>query len=56
MSGTVTFTDADLTDRPIVSAALSSTQPFKYLDADGNDITATLTPQQLAAIPRSRRR
>ena len=50
VSGTVTFTDADLTDRPIVSAALSSTQPFKYLDADGNDITATLTPQQLAAI------
>ncbi|WP_440642860.1 VCBS domain-containing protein [Bradyrhizobium sp. PUT101] len=33
-----------------MSAALSSTQPFKYLDAEGNDITATLTPQQLAAI------
>ncbi|MGY3031633.1 VCBS repeat-containing protein [Bradyrhizobium sp. USDA 4354] len=33
-----------------MSAALSSTQPFKYLDAEGNDITATLTPEQLAAI------
>ncbi|MHC4040097.1 VCBS domain-containing protein [Bradyrhizobium sp. 23AC] len=50
ITGTVTFTDVDLTDRPIVSAALSSTQPFKYLDAEGNDITSTLTPQQLAAI------
>ena len=50
ITGTVTFTDADLTDRPIVSAELSSTQPFKYLDAEGNDITATLTPEQLAAI------
>nr|WP_245323188.1 VCBS domain-containing protein [Bradyrhizobium shewense] len=49
ITGTVTFTDVDLTDRPIVSAALSSTQPFKYLDAEGNDITS-LTPQQLAAI------
>ncbi|WP_131871631.1 MULTISPECIES: VCBS domain-containing protein [unclassified Bradyrhizobium] len=50
ITGTVTFADVDLTDRPIVSAELSSTQPFKYLDAEGNDITATLTPQQLAAI------
>ncbi|MDX3971340.1 MAG: VCBS domain-containing protein [Bradyrhizobium sp.] len=50
ITGTVTFTDVDLTDRPIVGAELSSTQPFKYLDAEGNDITATLTPQQLAAI------
>nr|WP_271593707.1 VCBS domain-containing protein [Bradyrhizobium sp. CCBAU 65884] len=50
ITGTVTFTDVDLTDRPIVSAALSSTQPFKYLDAQGHDITSTLTPQQLAAI------
>ncbi|PPQ15573.1 hypothetical protein CV770_30870 [Bradyrhizobium sp. AC87j1] len=49
ITGTVTFSDVDLTDRPIVSAALSSTQPFKYLDAEGNDITS-LTPQQLAAI------
>lgn len=50
ISGAVTFTDVDLTDRPIVSAALSSTQQFKYLDAEGNDITATLTPEQRAAI------
>jgi VCBS repeat-containing protein len=50
ITGSVTFTDVDLTDRPIVSAALSSTQPFKYLDAHGNDISATLTPEQLAAI------
>ncbi|WXU07237.1 VCBS domain-containing protein [Bradyrhizobium symbiodeficiens] len=50
ITGTVTFTDVDLTDRPIVSAELSSVQPFKYLDAEGNDITATLTPAQLAAI------
>ncbi|MCP3392950.1 VCBS domain-containing protein [Bradyrhizobium sp. CCGB12] len=50
ITGTVTFTDVDLTDRPIVSAALSPTQPFKYLDAEGNDITATLTPEQRAAI------
>ena len=50
ITGTVTFTDVDLTDRPIVSAELSSTQPFKYLDAEGNDVTASLTPEQLAAI------
>ncbi|WP_249797467.1 VCBS domain-containing protein [Bradyrhizobium sp. SHOUNA76] len=50
ITGTVAFTDVDLTDRPIVSAALSSTHPFKYLDAEGHDITATLTPEQRAAI------
>ena len=50
VSGTVTFTDVDLTDRPIVSAALSSSQPFKYLDAQGHDITATLTQEQRDAI------
>ncbi|MBR0842863.1 VCBS domain-containing protein [Bradyrhizobium liaoningense] len=50
ITGTVIFTDVDLTDRPIVSAALSSTQPFKYFDAEGNDITVTLTPEQRAAI------
>jgi VCBS repeat-containing protein len=49
-SGTVTFTDVDLTDRPIVSAALSASHPFQYLDAQGHDVTATLTPEQLAAI------
>ncbi|MCK1741017.1 VCBS domain-containing protein [Bradyrhizobium sp. 139] len=50
ITGTVIFSDVDLTDRPIVSAALSSTQPLKYLDAEGHDITATLTPEQRAAI------
>ncbi|MET4373192.1 VCBS repeat-containing protein [Bradyrhizobium sp. LB12.1] len=50
ITGTVIFSDVDLTDRPIVSAALSSTQPFKYLDVEGRDITATLTPEQRAAI------
>ena len=50
VSGTVTFADVDLTDRPVVSAAISTTNPFRYYDADGNDVTATLTPEQLAAI------
>ena len=50
MTGTVTFADVDLTDRPVVSAAISATDPFRYYDAQGNDITATLTPAQLAAI------
>ncbi|MCP3404955.1 VCBS domain-containing protein [Bradyrhizobium sp. CCGB01] len=50
ITGTVTFSDVDLTDRPVVGAALSSTQPFKYLDAQGHDVTASLTPEQLAAI------
>ena len=46
-TGTVTFADADLTDKPVVSTSFSD---FKYVDADGNDITAELTPEQLAAI------
>ncbi|MGY2901586.1 VCBS domain-containing protein [Bradyrhizobium sp. URHC0002] len=50
VTGTVTFADADLTDRPVVSAAISTTDPFRYYDAQGNDVTATLTPAQLAAI------
>ena len=50
VTGTVTFADVDLTDRPVVSAAISATDPFRYYDAEGNDITATLTPAQLAAI------
>ena len=33
-----------------MSAALSSSQPFKYLDAQGHDITATLTQEQRDAI------
>lgn len=49
-SGTVTFTDADLSDRPIVSAAISSSDPFRYLDAQGHDVTGSLTPEQQAAI------
>ncbi len=50
VSGTVTFTDVDLTDRPVVSAAISSTEPFKYIDAQDHDVTAGLTPEQKAAI------
>lgn len=50
VSGTVTFADVDLTDRPVVSAAISETDPFRYYDAEGNDITATLTPEQRATI------
>ncbi|MEO8319196.1 MAG: VCBS domain-containing protein, partial [Bradyrhizobium sp.] len=46
-SGIVTFTDADLTDRPVVSTSFSD---FKYLDAQGNDVTGSLTAEQLAAI------
>ncbi|WP_212038735.1 VCBS domain-containing protein, partial [Bradyrhizobium sp. JYMT SZCCT0428] len=50
ISGTVTFTDSDLTDRPVVSAALSTNEPFRYLDAQGHNVTATLTQAQLDAI------
>ncbi len=50
VTGTVIFADADLTDRPVVSAAISTTDPFRYYDAQGNDVTATLTPAQIAAI------
>src|SRR5947208_795886 len=50
VTGTVTFADVDLTDRPVVSTAISTTDPFRYYDAEGNDVTATLTPAQLAAI------
>ena len=50
VTGSVTFADVDLTDRPVVSAAISTTDPFRYYDAQGNDVTATLTPAQLAAI------
>ncbi|WKA28145.1 VCBS domain-containing protein [Bradyrhizobium roseum] len=50
VTGTVTFADVDLTDRPVVSAAISQTDPFRYFDAEGNDVTATLTAAQIAAI------
>ena len=35
VTGTVTFTDVDLTDRPVVSAAISTTDPFRYLRCAG---------------------
>ncbi|MFG3597337.1 VCBS domain-containing protein [Bradyrhizobium sp. RDI18] len=50
VSGTVTFGDVDLTDRPVVSAAISAADPFRYYDAQGNDVTATLTAEQRSAI------
>src|SRR5439155_24302166 len=50
VTGSVTFADVDLTDRPVVSAAISTSDPFRDYDADGNEVTATLTPAQLAAI------
>src|SRR6185369_17264840 len=50
VTGSVTFADVDLTDRPVVSAAISTTDPFRYYDADGNDVTASLTSAQRAAI------
>jgi VCBS repeat-containing protein len=50
VTGTVTFADVDLTDRPVVSAAISTTEPFRYYDAEGNDVTSTLTEAQRAAI------
>jgi VCBS repeat-containing protein len=50
VTGTVTFNDPDLTDRPVVTAGISTTDPFRYYDAEGNDVTETLTPQQRAAI------
>lgn len=50
VSGTVTFGDVDLTDRPVVSVAISTTDPFRYYDAEEIDVTAMLTPEQLAAI------
>jgi VCBS repeat-containing protein len=50
VTGSVTFADVDLTDRPVVSAAISATDPFRYYDAEGSDVTATLTPDQVAAI------
>ena len=46
-SGTITFADADLTDRPVVSTSFSS---FRYFDAQGHDVTDTLTDAQKASI------
>ena len=46
-SGTISFTDVDLTDRPVASAAFSG---FSYLNAGSVDVTLQLTAKQLAAI------
>ena len=45
--GTVTFTDADLTARPVISAQFTS---FTYQNAAHTDVTASLTPQQKADV------
>ena len=45
--GTVTFTDADLTARPVVSAQFTS---FTYQNAAHTDVTASLTAQQKADV------
>jgi VCBS repeat-containing protein len=45
--GTITFTDADLTDHPLVSTQFSS---FTYENAAHNNITSTLTAEQQADI------
>src|SRR5439155_1584497 len=45
--GTISFADVDLTDRPTVSSAFTT---FSYQDRDHNDVTASLTDEQLAAI------
>ena len=37
VTGTVTFTDPDLTDRSC-RAEISATDPFRYYDAEGNDV------------------
>jgi Legume lectin domain/FecR protein len=47
VSGTVRFTDINVGDLPFVSTKFTS---FKLLDAQQNDITATLTPLQQAQI------
>jgi VCBS repeat-containing protein len=47
ISGTIKFTDVDLTDRPVGSATFSSA---KILDAQNHDVTSTLTAAQLAAL------
>jgi VCBS repeat-containing protein len=45
--GTITFTDSDVTARPIVTAEFTS---FSYQDSSHHDITATLSAQQLFDI------
>ena len=46
-SGTVSYADINIDDRPSVSAQFSS---FAYQNAQGANVTATLTAEQLAAI------
>jgi VCBS repeat-containing protein len=46
-TGTVTFTDADLTALPVVSAQFTS---FSYQNASHTDVTNSLTPQQKADV------
>ena len=46
-TGTITFADVDLTDRPAVSAQFTS---FTFQDASHNDVTSSLTPEQDADI------
>src|SRR5262249_33749159 len=45
--GTITFTDVDLTDRPVVTTAYTT---YTYQDRDHHDVTASLTADQKAAI------
>jgi VCBS repeat-containing protein len=47
VSGTIRFADVNAGDLPTVSATFAS---FTYQNAQNNDVTATLTAQQLAAI------
>ena len=47
VSGQISFADVNASDLPTVKTALVS---FTLLDAQHNDITATLTPQQIAAV------
>jgi VCBS repeat-containing protein len=45
-SGTIVFTDVDLTDRPTPTV----TYVLKWTDAHGNDLTGTLSAGQIAAV------
>ena len=47
VTGTISFTDVDLTDRPTITTAFTS---YTYKDAHGTDVTSSLTPAQLADV------
>ena len=47
VAGTISFTDVDLTDRPVASAYFTS---FTYQNASHINVTSSLTVEQLAAI------